>query len=256
MNVSYAKYQDPPPTGNLGDDVQRFVSEVNRLDAGVRRLQAGELDDTLKGDIIQQLSSCTQLAKSIDASLKHMKEQRDVSKDVSYKRCLVAFRKSFATFQTLQQATTGIEQKQLQLARAESMRRSKRMSDPRENTKLLPHTIEQQAQTFADNELADLQSRERVVLQLEQDIRDMNTVFRDLATMVQDQGEIVNLIDTHVENAAIRVEEGRKELGRAVEYKNRNRKLKICIAVVVIVIILAVLIIILIVLGALGVFNK
>lgn len=268
MNVSYSRYQDPSPhsrsqdpspTGNLSQDVQRFSSNVSQLEAKVRQLQVEQDDARLKGDIIQLLSSCARLAKSIDATLKEMKEQRDVSKDFEYKRYLSVFQTSFSTFQALQKATTGIEQTQLKLARAESVRRSRHISAAaKEDSKLLLHPTEQQqqGQTFASNELADLQERERVVSQLEHDILDMNEIFRDLATMVHEQGETIEQIEVHVEGAAINVQQANKQLGQASQYKSSNRKLKICIAVIVIGAILVVVIVIVIILAVLGVFKK
>eukprot|EP00731_Ephydatia_muelleri_P031649 Em0023g156a len=256
MNVSYSRYQDPPPTGSLSQDIQHFSTNVDQLGAKVKQLQTEQEDAVLKGDIIQLLSLCAQLAKRIDTALKAIKEQRDVSKDFEYKRYLSVFQKSFSTFQALQQATTGIEQTQLKLARAESMRRSKRISAAKEDTKLLAYPTEQQAQMFAENDIADLQERERVISQLEHDILDMNEIFRDLATMVHEQGDQIEHIAVHVESAAVNVQQGNKQLGHAAQYKNRNRKLQICIAVIIIIVILVILIVILAVLGGLGVFSK
>eukprot|EP00731_Ephydatia_muelleri_P037582 Em0513g2a len=262
------------------------VTGLDQLGAKVKQLQTEQEDAVLKGDIIQLLSLCAQLAKRIDTALKAIKEQRDVSKDFEYKRYLSVFQKSFSTFQALQQATTGIEQTQLKLARAESMRRSKRISAAKEDTKLLAYPTEQQAQMFAENEIADFTRREResfhnssqlwyivvtyseladslyygsTVLYLPakvHDILDMNEIFRDLATMVHEQGDQIEHIAVHVESAAVNVQQGNKQLGHAAQYKNRNRKLQICIAVIIIIVILVILIVILAVLGGLGVFSK
>ena len=49
-----------------------------------------------------------------------------------------------------------------------------------------------------------LQERERSIRQLESDIVDVNTIFKDLATMVHEQGEMVDSIEQNVESAHIR----------------------------------------------------
>ena len=40
----------------------------------------------------------------------------------------------------------------------------------------------------------------------------MNTIFKDLATMVHEQGEMVDSIEVHVSDAQVRVEEGTQQL--------------------------------------------
>ena len=47
----------------------------------------------------------------------------------------------------------------------------------------------------------------------------MNTIFKDLATMVHEQGEMVDSIEVHVSEAQVRVGEGTQQLRQAEEYK-------------------------------------
>lgn len=51
------------------------------------------------------------------------------------------------------------------------------------------------------------------------DIVDVNTIFKDLATMVHEQGEMVDSIEANVESAQMRVEEGTTQLGLASTYQ-------------------------------------
>ena len=64
----------------------------------------------------------------------------------------------------------------------------------------------------------ELQEREKSIHQLESDIVDMNTIFKDLATMVHEQGEMVDSIEVHVSEAQVRVGEGTQQLRQAEEY--------------------------------------
>ena len=50
----------------------------------------------------------------------------------------------------------------------------------------------------------------------------MNTIFKDLATMVHEQGEMVDSIEVHVSDAQVRVEEGTQQL-RQVGVTNSHR---------------------------------
>ena len=51
------------------------------------------------------------------------------------------------------------------------------------------------------------------------DIIDVNTIFKDLATMVHEQGSMVDSIEQNVESTNIRVHEGTDQLRQAEAYK-------------------------------------
>ena len=78
-------------------------------------------------------------------------------------------------------------------------------------------------------ELQELEERETAMRQLEEDISDVNQIFRDLATMVHDQGEMVDSIESNVENSAFEVAQGTEQLSRARKSANAARKKKICL---------------------------
>merc|ERR1712156_822631 len=92
-----------------------------------------------------------------------------------------------------------------------------------------------------EDRLKELEGRERAMRQLESDITDVNTIFKDLATMVHEQGEIIDSIESNIESTAVHVETGADQLRQAAVYQNKARKKKIILAVVGLVI-LAILI--------------
>ena len=81
-----------------------------------------------------------------------------------------------------------------------------------------------------------LEERERAFNQLESDILDVNTIFKDLATLVHDQGEVIDSIESHVESSHVRVQEGSEQLRQAEAYKNKARKKKIILAIILIIV--------------------
>lgn len=83
-------------------------------------------------------------------------------------------------------------------------------------------------------ELLLMESDTRMLLQREKEIQgvvrsieELNAVFQDLATMVAEQGTIVDRIDHNVANAHIRVEEGTEQLRKAERYTRKTRKMKL-----------------------------
>ena len=54
---------------------------------------------------------------------------------------------------------------------------------------------------------------------------DVNTIFKDLATMVHEQGETIDSIEGNVEQASITVHDGTEQLRQAERYKVRYQKI-------------------------------
>ena len=76
-----------------------------------------------------------------------------------------------------------------------------------------PHKNQQmQLAMEQDVNLTQLKEREAALRRLENDIVDVNMIFKDLAVMVHDQGEIIDSIESNVEQVQIRVTEANSSL--------------------------------------------
>ncbi|KAA0183286.1 hypothetical protein HAZT_HAZT005692 [Hyalella azteca] len=73
----------------------------------------------------------------------------------------------------------------------------------------LQHQLEQ------EEELRAIKERESQIRQLEADIGDVNQIFKDLATMVHEQGEVIDSIEANVETAQVNVSQGNVQLASA-----------------------------------------
>ena len=65
---------------------------------------------------------------------------------------------------------------------------------------------------------------------LQADIGDVNTIFKDLAAMVHEQGEMVDSIEANVETTSIRVNEGAEHLRQAERWQVSRRGASFSIA--------------------------
>ncbi len=91
-------------------------------------------------------------------------------------------------------------------------------SSPSSNDqKLKQQQQQQQVQLSMENDvnLTQLREREAALRKLESDITDVNTIFKDLAVMVHDQGEIIDSIESNVEQVQIRVTDANTNLESA-----------------------------------------
>jgi len=95
-----------------------------------------------------------------------------------------------------------------------------------------------------ESSLEDVRQREQQVRQLESDILDVNQIFKELAHMVHEQGEVIDSIEANVESAQIQVEEGVRQVSQAATYQNaaRRKKLYMCIALAVIALVFGLII--------------
>lgn len=88
-----------------------------------------------------------------------------------------------------------------------------------------------------------VKQREKEISLIVRSITDLNDIFKDLASMVVDQGTILDRIDYNVEHAGVQVEKGLQQLQKAEKYQKKNRKM-LCIVILAVIIILLIIILI------------
>ena len=76
-----------------------------------------------------------------------------------------------------------------------------------------------QIQMEEEVDVDELREREKSIRKIESDIVDVNQIFKDLATMVHAQGEVIDSIEANVESATIQVSEGASQIAKAREYQ-------------------------------------
>ncbi|CAH3022203.1 unnamed protein product [Porites evermanni] len=97
---------------------------------------------------------------------------------------------------------------------------------------------------LVEDNSALIEHREKEIQSIVQSISELNEIFRDLATMIVEQGTILDRIDYNVEQAAVKVEEGLEQLRKGEKHQKASRKM-LCIiflAIVVIIMLLALVI--------------
>ncbi|KAL3321035.1 Syntaxin-1A [Cichlidogyrus casuarinus] len=100
---------------------------------------------------------------------------------------------------------------------------------------------------FSDTEqakmaLAEIEARHNDIMKLEKTISELAELFKEIAILVQSQGEMIDRIEYNVGLTKDYVEESTIHLKKAGEYQKSARKKKIIIAAVVVVIILIIVI--------------
>ncbi|XP_055854903.1 syntaxin-12 [Episyrphus balteatus] len=86
---------------------------------------------------------------------------------------------------------------------------------------------------FEQNMLLDQEKR---IKEIEADVLDVNSIFRVLSSLVQEQGQQVDLVENSIDMTHAAVIDGAAELRKAAEYRARyRRKILILLAIAVII---------------------
>ncbi|EFR03257.1 SNARE Tlg2 [Nannizzia gypsea CBS 118893] len=99
----------------------------------------------------------------------------------------------------------------------------------------LLQTAQQQQQQLGSNDAAIAQ-REREINDIAKGIIELSDIFRELQTMIIDQGTMLDRIDFNVERMAIDVKGADKELKVATNYQRRTTKRKIILLLALLVV--------------------
>nr|XP_046181548.1 syntaxin-12-like isoform X3 [Oncorhynchus gorbuscha] len=211
----------------------------------VNQLGTGQDTSELR-DSLQQIQHFTnQLAKETNKHLKDLSfvspssEQRPqkIQKD----RLMNEFSAALDNFQAVQRQAAQKEKESVTRARAGS---SLSAEDGVSEEQLVSFDNQDDwAQTITqttEEDLALIKERETNIRKLESDILDVNQIFKDLAVMIHDQGEMIDSIEANVESAEVHVDRGTEQLQRAAYFQQKSRK-KMCILAVVLSIVLTIL---------------
>ncbi|XP_065578179.1 syntaxin-12-like [Artemia franciscana] len=240
-------------------NIQKITSNVSQIQQLFSQIGTPSDNQQLRSKL-QHLQHYTgQVAKETSKLLKDLSnlpqpssagEQRrwKLQKD----RLTSEFTTALNAFQSSQRATASKEREEIRKTRAASSNLYGPFGDEAAASGALiqldgtPKRSQMQAVLQDEAELEILRERERAIRQLESDIVDVNTIFKDLATMVHEQGEMIDSIEANVESATMRVEEGTNQLRTASNYQTKARKKK-AILLGIGILILVILIIVIIV---------
>ncbi|ANB15928.1 Tlg2p [Sugiyamaella lignohabitans] len=103
---------------------------------------------------------------------------------------------------------------------------------------------QEQKQSLIATEDTEIRQREQEITKIAQGILELADIFKDLQTMVIDQGTLLDRIDYNVETMYTNVKQADKELIQATHYQKRTQKCKVilllCLIIVGLIIVLVV----------------
>ncbi|KAJ8960671.1 hypothetical protein NQ317_018517 [Molorchus minor] len=164
------------------------------------------------------------------------------------------FTSTLNVFQQVQRSTAAKEKEQVNKAKAQAYGEPYLpgyKSKDQQLIELQDSGTRQQLQLQEEADLRDLQEQEQSIRQLEvsniinmSDINDVNQIFKELGTLVHEQGETIDSIEANVERTDDFVQQGAQQLREASSYKNKVRRKKLILAIIGAVILAVIILII------------
>uniref|UniRef100_A0A8C9ASP7 Syntaxin-12 n=1 Tax=Prolemur simus TaxID=1328070 RepID=A0A8C9ASP7_PROSS len=250
-------YRNPGPSGpqlrDFSSIIQTCSGNIQRISQATAQIknlmsQRGTKQDSSKlQENLQQLQHSTnQLAKETNELLKELgslplplstSEQRQ--QKLQKERLMNDFSAALNNFQAVQRRVSEKEKESIARARAGS-RLSVTCLSPCSHEEWNQMQSQEDEVAITEQDLELIKERETAIRQLEADILDVNQIFKDLAMMIHDQGDLIDSIEANVESSEVHVERATDQLQRAAYYQKKSRK-KMCILVLVLSVIIVIL---------------
>lgn len=87
----------------------------------------------------------------------------------------------------------------------------------------------------AKQSLKDIEARHNDIIKLETSIRELHSMFMDMAMLVESQGEMIDRIEYNVEKSVDYIESAKQDTKKAVKYQSKARRKMIFIIICVVV---------------------
>ncbi|KAI8804710.1 t-SNARE [Cladochytrium replicatum] len=110
-----------------------------------------------------------------------------------------------------------------------------RMMDSEQGPVFAQQILQSGQRAEARRALQDIQERHEDVMRIERSILELQQLFQDMAVLVAAQGELLNQIEAHVQDAVANTEAGVQALHKGVKLQKKTRK-KMCIIIVCLII--------------------
>ncbi|XP_078361129.1 syntaxin-7-like [Oculina patagonica] len=236
--------------GCVRNNIKAINKNVATIQKLVDKLGTSEDKSQLQSKLQQTEQATQRLAKETHSYLKQLPHLfGDLPSDRQQRKLQVKkleenFTTALNSFQRVQQVAAEKEKKSVSLARSMSagMPTPNRMgeySDEHSSLLAANDRTGREIQAQAEDEVSFklIEERERAIRQLEDDIVDVNEIFRDMATLVKEQGDMIDKIEAYVDGPGgnVDVETAMDQLAKASQYQKAARR-KCCILVLVLIV--------------------
>ncbi|CZT51131.1 related to the member of the syntaxin family of t-SNAREs TLG2 [Rhynchosporium secalis] len=257
----------PPRWADISDEVTEYLTDIaskslklEKLhqkhvlpgfdDEDVKRNEEGEIE-RLTQDITRGFHNCQKAIQRVEMMVRENKQQGGISKGEE----TMARNIQISLAGRVQEASAGFRKKQSaylkKLRGLSGMNPSiERTSTPQYNNFTDPSLLETETdKSYSQSTLTQTQTqkhltsndaaitqREREITDIAQGIIELADIFKELQTMIIDQGTMLDRIDYNVERMAVDVKAADKELNVASGYQKKGTKRRIIFLLILLVV--------------------
>ncbi|KAJ8033092.1 Syntaxin-12 [Holothuria leucospilota] len=227
---------------SVGSNIQKINKNVRDIEKLTQLLgtQADTKQSRAKLDETQHYTN--QLAKETNKMLKDLNaipapdnqsdsRQHRMQKD----RLTNDFSDALNQFQRVQREAAKVERECVDRARSKSESMNPYEDDISQDPFASASFGSMDQTQMQSEDMEALVERENQLKKLESDILDVNQIFKDVATMVHEQGEMIDSIEANVESAEVHVEQANTQLVKARQYQKKARRKKFLIILCIII---------------------
>ncbi|XP_050305151.1 syntaxin-1A isoform X2 [Anthonomus grandis grandis] len=246
-------FQEVEDIREMIDKIQANVEEVKKKHSAI--LSAPQSDDKTKQELEDLMSDIKKTANKVRAKLKVIEQGIDNEETTNKNSADLRIRKiqqstlsrKFVEVMTEYNRTqTDYRERckarimrQLEITGRTTTNEELEEMLEQDNSAVFTQGIIMETQQ-AKQTLADIEARHADIIKLENSIRELHDMFMDMAMLVENQGEMIDRIEFHVEHAVDYVQTATQDTKKALKYQSRARRKKImimiCLAILAIII--------------------
>ncbi|KAG0016581.1 hypothetical protein BGZ81_011145 [Podila clonocystis] len=226
--------------------IQRISQQVFRISSNVSSIQKlvgllGTNKDTEDAraklhDVTEQTRA---LVKETSQDIKDLSKYDATGKKLEHQKLSKDFQKVLVEFQKAQRLSAERQREFVDRVRLTNVRNDYEDEDGSESgdQPLINNSQRRMQLMVVDNELEYNESmivqREEEIREIEHGITELNEIFRDLGTMVNEQGSMLDSIESNVTSISMTTHSASEELTIAATHQKNARKKQCCLLVIV-----------------------
>ncbi|KAG0283285.1 hypothetical protein BGZ96_012349 [Linnemannia gamsii] len=228
----------------VDDELEKIKVNVQKLDVMHKKHLLPGFDDRIQeerdierltDEITQQFHASQRRIKRINAESRHSSSNQEQIMSRNVQMSLAQKVQDASTLfrqkqNTYMQRMRGVELRNKDIFSAVQPINSSISDDPEEGG----FTGAQQA--FAEQSNATITQREQEINHISKSIFQLADIFKDLQTMVIDQGTLLDRIDFNVEQASVHLQDAVYELDEGEKYQKKARNRKIILLLILVIV--------------------
>ena len=205
-------------------NIQELNQYVQQLNQNVAKIGGVEDNERTRTNTTELIHKSNELAHTTNRMLKSMNAQNSADRQVRVQseRLMSDFMGVLNRLQDAKRKAANREKTQIRSVAVEDEQLNVQQRTGLEDPIQLQHL--QQQHRLNINEIRE---RQQALAALEQDIGDVNQIFKDLAHMVHDQGDMVDSIEANIETASVQVQQGHVQVMQAHHFQTKARQKKV-----------------------------